>query len=483
MSSDRRRTKEHYSEKKSARQGKKWIFPVVLLFCVLFLLTGATGIYFVFSPSRYSDREIDDYVKNIYGESWSLRRKKNVENEQENMTSYLYENKEKGSFSVFSMSVPRERNGLPTGLYRKALTDNYYSTVIENHLEDIRDLADQVHRDGGPELEIEETGVPTGAFGAQYIFRLYLEDSGEIDAAASLLAQIDELLDFSCRKGTDPWSGMHAQTPFVNVYLKPDRGITGGADAVTRAAKRGTDPDAPASLRVPGDWRSQEVLAGYEIGRISFSDLSSPSRLIADSVSTRMENDYVDAARTFGSEHYSVSEELLNKYPAPILTLVNAGGHNLSPEDGNSYVYRFVYHRKTGTYWMTGLDPCEDYDGNPYGDYPQRGAFANLVSCLGGSFTADDWSGSWRIGSTRWEASLETKKTASQSYAYKNFSLTCDGNITPLDKVPEIFEGTGAVPSGRPFSIHDLIRMLDVRITINQKNMTAVMFRDFENDQ
>jgi hypothetical protein len=38
------------------------------------------------------------------------------------------------------------------------------------------------------------------------------------------------------------------------------------------------------------------------------------------------------------------------------------------------------------------------------------------------------------------------------------------------------------VPSGRPFSIRDLIRMLDVRITINQKKMTAVMFRDFEDE-
>ena len=38
---------------------------------------------------------------------------------------------------------------------------------------------------------------------------------------------------------------------------------------------------------------------------------------------------------------------------------------------------------------------------------------------------------------------------------------------------------TGAVPSGRPYSIRDLIRMFDVRVTINQKDMTAVMFRDF----
>ena len=58
-------------------------------------------------------------------------------------------------------------------------------------------------------------------------------------------------------------------------------------------------------------------------------------------------------------------------------------------------------------------------------------------------------------------------------------TMSCDGNRTPLDPVPAVFEGTGAVPSGRPYSIRDLIRMFDVRVTINQKDMTAVMFRDF----
>ena len=55
---------------------------------------------------------------------------------------------------------------------------------------------------------------------------------------------------------------------------------------------------------------------------------------------------------------------------------------------------------------------------------------------------------------------------------------TRNGNTTYLDQVPEAFEGTGATAAGRPFSIHDLIRMLGVRITINQREMTAVMFPD-----
>ena len=109
------------------------------------------------------------------GGDWTLHRKQQTALEQEGVASYLYENKDGESFSVFSVSVPVEKDGLPTGRSKKALYDNYFSTVIENHLEEIKDLAKKVKKADGPELEIIETGEPSGAFGAQYIFRLYLE--------------------------------------------------------------------------------------------------------------------------------------------------------------------------------------------------------------------------------------------------------------------------------------------------------------------
>ena len=482
MSSDRRRKKRYNSAKKRARQGKMWLFPVVLLLCVLVGLTGAAAIYFVYSPLKYSDEEVGDYVHSIYGDSWTLVRKKKADGEQGGMNTYLYENKGEGSFSVFSMSVPLEEDGISSGYSRKALYDNYFRTRIENNIEEIEKLAKQTRDNYGPELSVEVTGESAGAFGAQYSFHLYLENPRQIESAASLIAQMDKMLSFSCEEGKEPWSRMRPKMPCVHLYMRPNRGVTGGADAVTAAAKRGSDPDAAAALTVPVDWRSTDVRAGYEISTIPFTDLSSPSRLTSQGLFTRIENDYVDAARTFGKEHYSVTDEQVEKYPAPVLTLINVGGHDLTGKNQRAYTYQFVYCRETGTYWMTGLDPCEDFDGNPYGDYPRRGAFSNLVTWLGGSFTAQDWTGSWRIGSTRWEAALDTKKMPGLPYAYKSLKLTCDGNITLLDKVPEVFSGTGAVPSGRPFSIRDLIRMLDVRITINQKKMTAVMFRDFEDE-
>lgn len=76
MSSDRRRKKRYNSAKKRARQGKMWIFPVVLLLCVLVGLAGAAAIYFVYSPLKYSDEEVGDYVHSIYGDSWTLVRKR-----------------------------------------------------------------------------------------------------------------------------------------------------------------------------------------------------------------------------------------------------------------------------------------------------------------------------------------------------------------------------------------------------------------------
>ena len=459
-----------------------WIFPVVLLLCTIMGLAGAAAVYYTYFPLKYSDQEIDEYVKSIYGDSWTLKRKKEVPGEQGGMNTYLYENKDEGTFSVFSMSHTVEEDGVSNGLSRKALYDNYFSTVIENNLEEIENLAKKARHDYGPELVVEVTGEPAGAFGAQYSFHLYLENVRQLNTAADLLEQVDQLLSFSCRQGETPWSLMRAKTPYVHIYMRPDRGVTGGADAVTAAAKRGSDPDAASALSIPEDWRSPRVRAGYEIGTIPFTDLASSSRLTSDALFTRMENDFTDAARTYGKEHYTVSDELIEKYPAPVLTLVNVGGHDLTAKGEDAYTYQFVYCRKTGTYWMTGLDPCEDFDGNPYGDYPQRGAFANLVSCLGGTFMADNWTGSWRIGATQWEAEQKTRKTAAAPYSYKSLSLTRDGNLTLLDKVPEVFAGTGAVPSGRPFSIRDLIRMLDVRITINQKSMTAVMFRDFEDE-
>lgn len=90
-----------------------WVFPVVLLFCVLVGLAGAAAAYYVYSPSRYSDGEIDSYVKSIYGGDWTLHRKQQTALEQEGVASYLYENKDGESFSVFRFLYRWRRTVFP----------------------------------------------------------------------------------------------------------------------------------------------------------------------------------------------------------------------------------------------------------------------------------------------------------------------------------------------------------------------------------
>lgn len=481
---------EKKSAKKRARQEKQWVFPVVLLFCVLFALAGIVFALLRYGPRGFSDEEVDAYVHSIYGPSWSLQKKSGSRNPwnlqfpweqgKDAVASYLYAGGEGGSFTVFTLAEHDMEDGVSTGRYHRALYNNYFSTVIENSRDAIRDLADRALDEDGPELVLEAQGNTSGAYGAHYVFRLYLTERDQLGAAADLTAQLDSLLAFTGGKGEEPWTQMRAQTPCVHVYLKPEKaGVA--ADAVSAAASKGTSP-AEAALRT--DWRSQDVRDNYRISTIRLTDKTSAGRLTTAGVFTRLENDYVDAGKTTGRQYYAVPDRLRDKYPAPVLTLVNAGGHDLPAADDTEggYSYQLLYHRRTGTYWMTGLDPCEDFDDNPAGTYARRGAFADLVYYLGGSYTHGEWACSWRIGDTRWSAALQTQKTARSPYAFQSMQLVRDDSITPLDAVPDVFAATGATLSGRPYSIRDLIRMLDVRITINQKNMTAVMFRDIADE-
>ena len=591
-------TEDAFAEKR-ARRRKPFAFPVLLLFSVLFLVLGAALVFLLFFPFRYSDREVDEYVHSIYGDNWSLSEKTASFDREGGSAQYVYEDQNGNSFSVFSFSNRILKNGIPTGRYRKALTDNYFSTVIAEHLDELKKLGKKARKKSGPVLEIEETGPgleidKTGSdmetektgpglkngnegqggkpenlenvYGKQYIFRLYLEDRDSFAKAAELLEKMDKLLGFSCREAEVTYARLRPSTPFVQIYLKPDKTrVEEAADAISSAAgsMQTGDPSVKGQDLVQEDeWKSSTGRSSYEISRISFSDGSLPP-LSADRLLVRLENDFVDAAKTFGRSYYYISEKLWNKYPSPVLTLVNAGGNDLREEEeaavaagpaelasavpeenlsgpvpenseaseaagleengleetdseetgseeaaseersrddtssagntadtpagdsvagtdkaGKQFTYQLYYHRRTGTYWMTGLDPFEDYEGNPFGEYPRRGAFAQLVRYLGGTSYADRHGGSWKIGSSTWNASVKTIRTAGSPYTYSGIRMTRNGNTTYLDQVPEAFEGTGATAAGRPFSIHDLIRMLGVRITINQREMTAVMFPD-----
>ncbi len=611
-------TTEKNSAKKAARRENRWVFPVVLLLSALICSLGAALIYKLYAPEEYSEAEVDEYVKNIYGDSWKLQKKTALSSEKGAGTRYLYAGGEGGSFSVFVISVPVYENGQATGRWKKALSDNYFSTVIEKNMDALKKLEEKTEKDPDLCLEIEKTGEDSGIYGATYTFRMYLEEIDGFSKAADIVGKMDELFSFSCKKGTSPYDKMRMDVPSIQIYMKPEKSGP-AADVITSTAPIVQEGETEKIPNLTTDWSAVGERDKYRISTISFTDASSASRLKSEDVFIRIENDYVDLAKTTGSTFYAASSELREKYPAPVLTLINVGSYDISKnvdlkeadgeeltdseedddeaagededdaaeepdseEDDNKkaggqddaseedddkkaadqdddaeedddeaagqdeddaaeepdseeddgkkaadkddtaeqkasekadgeetdgkedddeeaededsddkkdgsgaseskkqFTYQFIYHRGTGTYWLAGLDPCEDFDENPFGDYARRGAFARLVEYLGGTYSCEDWNASWKIGDTRWTASAETQNTGKSPYTYKKIDLFRNGNHEKLDEVPEVFEGIGAVPSGRPYSIRDLIRMFDVRITINQKEMTAVMFRDF----
>ena len=150
-------TEDAFAEKR-ARRRKPFAFPVLLLFSVLFLVHGAALVFLLFFPFRYSDREVDEYVHSIYGDNWSLSEKTASFDREGGSAQYVYEDQNGNSFSVFSFSNRILKNGIPTGRYRKALTDNYFSTVIAEHLDELKKLGKKARKKSGPVLEIEETG-------------------------------------------------------------------------------------------------------------------------------------------------------------------------------------------------------------------------------------------------------------------------------------------------------------------------------------
>ena len=165
MSSARGKTAYRRSAKRRVRQGKRWIFPVVLLLCVLIAAFGASAAYFVYSPAGYNDEDVTKYVRSIYGKNWKLQKREENPDGYSTTTGFLYKDEETDStFSVFSLSVPVEKDSVQTGRSHKALYDNYFSKVIDSHMEELTELAQKTYKNGGPELVIEEAGLPDAAF-------------------------------------------------------------------------------------------------------------------------------------------------------------------------------------------------------------------------------------------------------------------------------------------------------------------------------
>ena len=145
-------TTEYNSAKKTARQGNHWAFPVVLFLAALILALGAVLIYRMYAPTEYSEREVNEYVRDIYGDSWKLQKKTPLSDEKGSGVRYLYAGGNGGSFSVFAIPVPSYKDGKATGGWEKALSDNYFSTVIEKKNGSAERIRKSDRKGSGPAL-------------------------------------------------------------------------------------------------------------------------------------------------------------------------------------------------------------------------------------------------------------------------------------------------------------------------------------------
>lgn len=382
----------------------------------------------------YTDREAVEYVQQVHGSSYYYTDSSYTTDSGGKLVyQYNFTNGEGENFSVYASSG---RNG-----EKKTFYDNYYDQVIETYASEITEAFDNSGLDASLVSDYAEHG-----YGNIYTLSIYLNGSEDFAAASELIAEVNGIVHFKSDSEASEYSTLSGKTKEVEIYMKPD---------------------VPAPGDTSEDWKESELRRNYIVSSISLAggEETVPD---ADAILDEMYNDYVDFAKYGGSGMYTLTDEEWDKYPAPWLQVTAVGGNNVS----SSEIYRFYYDRATGEYWMSYLDPCQDFEDFPY-EYSNTGTFRELVNCLYGSYHADDWNAQWEIGGVTWKAQLQTKETDTSKYAFMSLAVTKDGKAISLSRLPE--NGNNGTVSGRKLSIKDLISMLNANITVNQKTMTAVI--------
>jgi hypothetical protein len=208
-----------------------------------------------------------------------------------------------------------------------------------------------------------------------------------------------------------------------------------------------------------------EANCRHEIMKVNFST-NENERFSTESIAEDIERTFVDDIKTGELTCYNIPDELLYKYPAPYVEVIEINGTILNTESSDETTsYSFEYDAETEQYWIYTLDLCQDFEDFPY-DYSERGNFANLVEMLGGEYTCDDWKATWTIGEHVWEAKLEVDEMSE----YKDFEIEKDRENLELSDNNDLY---GRTVSGRPFTLEDMEKMLNVEIVVDQISMTA----------
>ena len=389
----------------------------LLLTLATLLLVGCSA-----KPTYYSKDYVKQYVRNMYGKDCDYI-DLITETDEEGNPIYVYQFRDRDNitFSVSAYTRHISIDASTSIFYEKAITDDYLQNVYDTHLEALTKLANSYSFD---------------AVCKEYKnISLWLDSYTQLEEVADLVVKADQLLSLKYNKeGFD-----HHRTSGISlsVYLKPDD-VSDGKE-----------------------WRDGY---GNNIGGITMSS-SETERWTAEEAFTTIERSLVNGIKTGRFDQYSLPDSILYKYPAPQIKLTTIAGNsdlNIS--------YAFQYDTESDCYWISNLDPCQDFEEFPY-NYMDKGIFAKLVELLGGSYTCSDWTATWQIGDNKWTAKLETTEENSR-YAYDKLTVKQNGKKISLSDPGHRHNGT---VSGRAFTVEDLEAMLGVTIEIDQVNMTATM--------
>lgn len=410
----------------------------------LLLLAGCAS-----AADRYGKDEIISYARTVHGSGTVFVREKTARyNGGIRSNQYIFRDSAGRKFSVWSEPVESAQDGEPSGTVHKGISDNYYDAVITDRADKLQALID----DSGLDVRLVQTGSTDKSDGRTWKIEMYLDRTDDFGDASMLISKMDALLAYRCERSSSSIGHGLADSKSIVIYMEPDQRAQGDTAE---------------------DWKESPYLSNYRISSVKFTN--GGDRLTASQADSEMENDFVDTVKLQKLRDvscYDIPDTLSSKYNAPVLYVTSVQGHR--PKEGE---YTFYYDRDSGQYWMTNLDLCQDFDGFPY-EYSTKGSFAQLVRWLGGEYSCSDWQAQWSLGNYSWTARLSVKKSASSPYTFRSMQIERgDTFLTlsqPASDIPG--EGTNGTPSGRAYSIEDLVRMLHADITVNEDKMTAMIY-------
>ena len=374
-------------------------------------------------PVYYSEEEIVSYIRSVYGPDYRLTQRSSYEDdtEEKNLVYvYQFENSEGMSFSVSTYSYHIGIDATTTAFYSKGITDDYAQRRIAFKEAEIRAVLE-----GSPfvwDFSQANSGIDLG-----------VEDYLQLPQAAQLVAELDRAVDM---EGDFHDTTYTSNDAWVYLYLKPTPGME--------------DPDSEGE-----SWQSNYR---YRLMAVSLTRGGEEQRLDGEDLAWRLQWNLADEVKTGRMPYYDLPDQFLYQYPAGYLRV-----EGLAPEPEHQYGFRFDLNSRK--YWISSLDPCQDYEEFPY-NYSDRGAFAALVEALGGSYQCTEDGAEWTIGEDTWTATL----LLDQEHNFQNLLVTRNGQTLILDEPDGRNNGT---VSGRAFTLEDLEQLLGVTVEVDQYSATA----------